>query len=205
MSMIETLSEQIRSTTLLEWLAVVTALIYVGLAARNRVICFVFGAISGAIWAYVSFFRYDLYMDAFLQLFYVAMSFYGIYRWKFGGTGAEKPISRTTRREHGTVFGIGVPLSILCAELLSNYTQAAATYLDSFTTVFSLLATWLLVERKLENWLYWIVLDAIYVGLYASREAYLFAVLMVLYTIIAAVAYLRWRRIGSVIRANAEI
>ena len=68
-----------------EWVATITALIYVFLAARENIWCWFWGILSCSLWAYASFVFYTLYFDAFLQVFYVLMGFIGIYQWKFGG------------------------------------------------------------------------------------------------------------------------
>jgi len=80
---------------------------------------------------------------------------------------------------------------------LFSYTAAAATYWDAFTTAFSVIATVMLVQRRLENWLYWIVIDLTYAGLYWSRAAVLFALLMLVYSVIAVFAYRNWTRLAS--------
>lgn len=178
----------------LDWTVTITALIYVVLSARNSPWGWPFGIVSCALWGYASFFEYDLYLDAILQLFYVVMGFIGLNAWLRGGAaGGVLPISRTTPTQHAWVLAIGL-LSGLLFGYAFSHTAAAATYWDAFTTTFSILATVLLVRRQLENWLYWIVIDLAYVGLYFSRGAILFALLMVIYVIIAAFAYRSWSK-----------
>jgi nicotinamide mononucleotide transporter len=95
-------------------------------------------------------------------------------------------------REHLVYLLIGGVGGLLLGYLFS-YTTAAESYWDAYTTAFSVLATVMLVGRRLENWLYWIVIDLAYAGLYYSRGALLFALLMVVYTLIAMYAYRKWR------------
>lgn len=178
-----------------DWVVTVTALIYVVLAARENVWCWFWGIISCSLWAYASFTFYDLWLDALLQLFYVAMGFAGIYQWRYGrSAGGDLPVSRMGGRQHIFALAGGGALAWLFGALFDEYTPAAATYLDAVTTVFSVIATFLLVRKRLENWLYWVAIDSLYSYLYFSRGAYLFALLMVLYTGIALAAYFRWRR-----------
>jgi nicotinamide mononucleotide transporter len=66
--------------------------------------------------------------------------------------------------------------------------------LDSFTTVFSFIATWLVAKRVLENWIYWICIDALTVYLYFSRELNLYALLSLAYTFMAVYGYIQWRK-----------
>jgi len=74
----------------------------------------------------------------------------------------------------------------------STYTDAAMPLVDSFTTVFSLFATYMVVKKVLENWIYWIVIDAVSVYLYHSRELEQTALLFIVYTIIAVFGYFAW-------------
>ena len=178
-----------------DWVVTLTALLYVVLAARENIWCWFWGIISCSLWAYASFAFYNLWLDALLQLFYVTMSFVGIYQWKFGGQAKKVlSVSRMTLAEHLWVIIPGVFLAWIFGRLFDQFTQAAATYLDAITTVFSIITTFLLVRKKLENWLYWIVIDLLYAYLYFSRGAYLFAILMLVYTGIALTAYFSWQK-----------
>lgn len=178
-----------------DWVATATALIYVLLAARENIWCWFWGIISCSLWAYASFFFYQLYLDALLQLFYVAMGFVGIYQWKYGGSQqGGVPIGRLSLRQHLSLLAGGTAAALLFGYFFDEYTPAAATYWDAFTTIFSILATLILVRKILDNWAYWIVVDLIYSGLYFSRGAYLFALLMLVYVLIAALALARWAR-----------
>lgn len=177
-----------------ELLAVITGVIYVLLAAKNNSWCWIWGIISSALWAYAAYVLFDLYVDALLQVFYVIMGGLGWYRWTHGGTQNQLPITTMKHQEHVASIGGGLLLSLAVGYLFDEYTPAAAPYVDAFTTVFSILATFMVVNRKLENWLYWIVIDVTYCFLYFSRGGYLFAILFVVYTLIAVLGYLRWHR-----------
>ncbi len=194
-SLFSQLATEAAALSWVDWAATITAVFYVVLAAREQVWCWFWGIISCSLWAYASFFFYDLWLDALLQLFYVGMGFAGLYRWKFGNPNQQTlRITGMWWVHHVHIVLIGGLMAFFFGYFFDEYTPAAATYLDAFTTVFSVIATFILVQKKLENWLYWVVIDAAYAWLYASRGAYLFALLMIVYTIIAAIAFFRWRR-----------
>lgn len=200
--MLEQLLKDVAALGILDWIVTGTALIYVTLSARNNPWCWFFGIVSCALWGYISLVQYSLYSDALLQLFYVAISFVGLYSWLRGGAdGGELPITRMKPKAHLLVILVGV-LSGLLFGYVFSHTSAAATYWDAFTTTFSILATILLIRRQVENWLYWVIIDLAYVGLYYSRGAILFAALMLIYVVIAALAYRRWR---SLMLAEASV
>ena len=198
--MLTELLAQLRSQTPLDWSVTATALVYVVLAARNNPWCWVWGAISCSLWGYASFFYYQLYSDAVLQVFYVVMAGVGIYQWQRGGVqGAALPVRRMPVALHGVVSGAALIAGLLLGTFFSRYGQAAATYYDALTTTFSVAATVLLVQRYRENWLYWIAIDLAYANLYYQRGAVLFALLMLIYTGIAYGGYRNWRPESKVV------
>jgi len=132
------------------------------------------------------------------------MGFVGIYRWmgrKGDGVTSSQitenqglPITKLTLQQHFFIIIGGSLIALLFGYFFDIYTPAAATYLDAFVTIFSVITTFMLVQKKLDNWLYWVVIDAASVYLFGSRGAYLFAFIMIIYTIIAANAFLQWRK-----------
>ncbi len=179
-----------------ETAAVLLGIVYVVLAARGSKWCWPPGIASCALWAWATFNLYQLWVDALLQLFYVGMGFLGWYNWTRGqGSDEEHPIRSMSCAEHLGVWGIGLPLALCFGWFFDTWTPAAASWLDAFTTVFAVLATWLVVEKRLENWLYWILVDSLYVYLYARQGAWLFMLLMAAYTLIAVSGWFRWRRL----------
>lgn len=200
----EQLAEQIAAAGFLDWLALLTSLAYVWLAARDNNWCWLFAAVSTAVWAWQSFFEYNLVSDGLLQVFYFAMAGVGIWRWQKKGAGDEKdqreehtnalPILSMTTKEHlFTIFG-GLAGGLLLGYFFSNTLVAAATYPDAITTVFSVITTFLLIGRRLENWLYWVVIDAVYVWIYAGTGAVLFAAMMVINIGMAVYGFIQWKK-----------
>ena len=193
----EILIEQFKAQGWLDWTLLITAIFYIILAARENIWCWFWGIISCSLWAVVSF-RGKLYADAVLQLYYVAISFWGIYEWKFKPQEENKealPITRLTIQQHLKIIVIGILLSLPFGYFLKGYTDAAATYLDSVTSVFAIITTVLVARKILENWIYWIIIDGVYIYLYGSRGMLMTAVIMVIYVIISVFGYFNWRKI----------
>lgn len=184
--------------TLYEIVATILSLIYVVLAIRNRPICFIFGAIASIAWGYVSFFQYHLAFDALLQIFYVLMSIYGIYQWRSAYEEIELPITRMQIRDHIITLLGSIGVGLLVAYITLQFYDIAWPYLDSVTTGMLIFATYWLTQRKLENWIYFIMADATYIYIYWQSGAEAFAGMMVLYTIMAVLGYWSWRGKWSV-------
>lgn len=188
------LLEQIAAAHFLDWLALLTSLAYVILAARSNNWCWLFAAISTAVWAYQSYFVYRLVSDALLQVFYFVMAGVGLWRWRSNGARQTvRPPQRMTIKEHLLTVGAAAAGGLLLGYFFSNTMSAAATYPDAITTVFSVLATFLLIGRRLENWLYWIIINLAYVWIYWSTGAVLFALMMVINVLIAGYGFWQWR------------
>lgn len=193
--MLTALFDQVINAHPLDWLTIVTSLAYVVLAARNNNWCWLFAAVSTAVWAWQSWFVYNLASDTLLQVFYFIMAGVGLWRWQAGGANArELPIRRMTGAEHGLVMAGGLAGGLALGYFFSSVMTAAATYPDAITTVFSVITTFLLIDRRLENWLYWIVIDAVYVWIYFGQGAVLFSFMMVINIAVAAYGYYNWRR-----------
>ncbi|MCB0517756.1 MAG: nicotinamide mononucleotide transporter [Lewinellaceae bacterium] len=192
---IQQFTQQVQSQTWLDWSVTVTALVYVFLAAREKVACWVWGAISCSLWAYADFTAYNLWVDGILQLFYVGMSLWGLYAWRYGNQES-KPLAIHVLpfKYHVGIFFLGALLTVALGFIFKQYTPTSYPYPDSFITSFSILATVLTVRKVLENWLYWIVLDTLAVFLFAAKDAILVAMVMVIYSIVAIFGYLQWRR-----------
>jgi len=215
------LYDQILAAGPLDWLALLTSLAYVWLAARDSNWCWLFAAVSTAVWAWQSFFVYQLISDGFLQLFYLVMAGVGIWRWsrlnkgaparrsEVGLTSAGRSqedllddgmlktvpsIKKMTVTEHGYTLLFGFLGGAAMYFFVSGVFTSAATLPDALTTAFSIATTFLLVWRKLENWLYWIVIDAVYVWIYLKTGAALFALMMIINIGMAVYGYFNWRR-----------
>jgi nicotinamide mononucleotide transporter len=132
-----------------------------------------------------------LYLDAALQVCYVA---FGIYGWiKWNSTGADFPIQTWTLKTHVMWIGSGLILVVSLGWLADTFTAQQSPFVDATIFVFSLIATYMTAQKTLENWIYWIVIDAVAVGLFYSKDLYLTSVLYVFYTVLAVIGWMRWR------------
>jgi nicotinamide mononucleotide transporter len=179
--------------TVFEVIATVAGAGYAVLAARRNRLCWVAGALSSALAALLAGLR-GLPMQSGLQIFFVAMSVYGWVSWSRQLSQGELPVGLWPFRWH-IIGALGLTaLSFGSAQLLAARTQAAWPLLDSLTTWFSLLATWLAARARLENWLYWIAIDGVLVFLFYVQDLPFLALLNVLFIGIAAGGYIAWRR-----------
>ncbi len=181
-----------------EWIAISFGLVYVLLAAIERPSAWIFGIISCAFWAYGTYVHYGLYLNMILNIFYVVFGFYGLYIWLFGGeNGTEKAIGEIPWKKHSYFILGGLLLSFILGYLFQSYTAAHNPYLDGFLTIISIIATFLLAYKVPSNWIYWIVADAIYTGLYFYRGAEAYGFLFIINTLIAIYGYMQWLKLNK--------
>ncbi len=193
MKQLEQMGFELLNTTLPEWIAVFSGLIYVVLIARKKITAWFFAAISSSIYVYLCFIS-DYFLETGLQLFYLFMAFLGWYKWNQKKNEKEF-IRRWSLKMHLINIGISVLTTILFAFFFDAFTRQELPYLDAFTTVFSIGATFMVAQRVLENWIYWIVIDIVSIRLYAYKDLNLTALLFLIYTIIAVVGYYKWYKL----------
>ena len=181
----------------LEWGATIFSLIYILFAIKNKTICFLFGIIGIGLWMFSSY-KAGLKFDAALQVFYVLISVLGIYRWKFGGQNKEElPITDYTPKQHFLIVGAGIACSIILVYISQFIEFINLPVLDATTTVFLVIGTLLLIERKLSSWIYLVVADIVYVYIYGVSGLWLFVGIMILYIIFGINGYFSWKQISS--------
>lgn len=188
--MFDNLIEGILSTSALEWIAVCSSIIYVILAARKLIYCWLFAFISSVLYVYICF-SANLYLESVLQLFYVVMAVVGFLLWN---KSESEEIIKWPAKYHVINLSLSTLIALLMGYLFSVYTDQANPYVDASTTVFSLVATFMVTKKVLENWIYWIIIDAVSVYLYFSRDLHLTAVLFVIFTLLAITGYVSWNK-----------
>ena len=185
--------EALLATSAWEGLAVLLSLSYLFLAMRQSLWCWVAAFFSTLIYA-ILFFDASLLMDSALNAYYLIMAVYGWYAWKDGKKGnEEREVSSWRMIKHLKIILFLTVLSLLIGYIMDTYTRADFAYLDSATTVFAVFTTYMLAQKILENWLYWIVIDAISIYIYLQKAFYLTAVLFLCYTLLAILGFYQWK------------
>ncbi|QDQ29280.1 nicotinamide mononucleotide transporter [Chitinimonas arctica] len=165
----------------------------VWLAARNSVHTWWTGIVGCALFAWV-FFHTQLYADVTLQGFYIVTSLMGWWHWLHGKNGGQLPVRRTDRWTCVLATVAALLVAAGYGALLHRFTNAYAPFVDSLVLTFSVLGQLLLMGRRVENWYVWLVVDAIAVPLYISRELYLTAGLYAIFWFNAWYGLFSWRR-----------
>lgn len=180
--------------TTYEAIAMLLAIAYILLAIRQSIWCWPAAFLSTLIYS-ILFFDVSLLMDSALNVYYLIMAVYGWYSWRYGGKLQEKELEVTS---YGLAKNVKIIIILSFISLgfgfiMANYTSADFAYIDSFTTVFAVFTTYMLAKKVIENWIYWIIIDAISIYIYIQKGLNLTAILFVIYTVLAFVAYKKWK------------
>jgi nicotinamide mononucleotide transporter len=178
----------------LEILGFATGALGVWLTAKENVWCWPVSLVNVAIYAVV-FQGAKLYADMGLQVLYFALCLYGWWAWLKGSREHGRlAVSRAPSRTLGGLFGLGVVFAAGLGFFLRTHTDAALPFFDAGTTSFSLVAQFLQTRKWLENWIVWLVVDVVYIGMYVNKGLYLTAVLYTVFLALAAAGWVKWRR-----------
>ncbi len=184
----------LQGQSILETIGVVTGMLCVYLAAKNKILSWPMAIISVAIYM-VIFWEAKLYADMGLQLYFMITNVYGWYFWSQKSTAVSRvKVSYMTKREVQLSVGAIVLFTVLLGTLLKHETDASFPFTDSFCTACSLVAQFFLARKVIQNWLIWMFVDGIYVVVYTYKGLDLTAMMYALYIYIAFVGYMDWRK-----------
>ena len=178
----------------LELFAALVGAISVWLSVRQSIWSWPTAIVNVGLYAIV-FYEAKLYADMGLQVVYAILSIYGWYEWLYGGAGrTELRVSRTGPRRGALLAVVAVAGSALLGVFLHRETDAALPFMDSFLSSTSLVAQWMMTKKLLENWLVWIGVDVLYVGMFIFKGLFLTAGLYAVFLALAVKGYVDWRR-----------
>ena len=179
----------------LESLAVVTAIMYLILAAKEDVRCWYAALISSILYFYIML-QAGLLMEGGHQIFYVFMAVYGWMQWKdTNNKTSSLKISSWNKTTHLIIISFVITLSLISGIFLEKFTNAALPFLDALTTWGAIASTYMVAKKVIENWFYWFVIDSISIYLFISRELFLTAFLFLIYLVIIIYGYRSWKKL----------
>ena len=180
---------------IVEIIGTISGLIFLYLEIKQNKWLWPLGLLTSVMYIYV-FFVAKLYADMSLQFYYVFISIYGWILWSRGTNQAKKelPVTRLSKSLFLILFGASMIIYALISYILVNFTDGSIPYWDAFTTALSIVATWMLARKILEQWLVWVVVNAVSLGLYIYKGLYPTSILFFFYTVLAIVGYYQWKK-----------
>lgn len=182
------------TTSALELISFVLSVITVVLNIRQTHWAWLFAILSSAMYGIV-FYGARLYGDMGLQGVFIVVSVWGWYQWLYGGDQKTPlPVTRASATEMAFCVAGWVAGFAILALFLANFTNTDVPNIDGFLTAGSLAGQVLLSRKKVENWIVWIVVDILYVGLYLYKDLILTAILYGVFVVLASIGLYAWRR-----------
>lgn len=183
--------------------AALLGLAYIILAARESLWCWPMAFISTLIYTAL-FWEGQLPMQALLNFYYMAMAIYGFVLWRqHQQTTDNLVISSWAWNKQFYFLILGTALSAITAHYLLLTETSQRPYLDASITIFSVMNTWLMAKKVLQNWLYWVAIDCAAITLYLDTGYYATAALFTIYTMLAVAGFIRWSQTYRNKQANA--
>ena len=180
----------------LEIIAVVFGILSVWFSKKNNILVYPTGMISTSIFTYLLF-KWSLLGDMMINAYYFMMSIYGWYIWTRKVNNIVTPISKVSSPEKITSLIIFF-FSLSFVYGIYNYFDkwgSYTSYIDNFTTAIFFVAMWLMANRKIENWIFWIIGNIISIPLYFYKGLTFTSIQYIIFTVIAISGYYTWKKI----------
>ena len=187
------LLEQMYQTTWLEAVAVFFGLLSVWYSKQENILVYPTGIVSVLIYIYLTL-EYKLYADMGINGYYFVMSVYGWYHWTDSENKPQIPVTSNSKKQNVISILFFIVSFIVIRTVLVYFTDSDVPNWDSITTSFALVGMWLIAEKKIENWIAWIITDIISVPLYLYKGLPFTAFQFLVFTVLATWGYFSWRK-----------
>ena len=182
------------ATGWLEFVAVAFGLASVWYARKEKIAVYPTGIINVLIYVYLCY-HAGLYADMGINAFYFVMSVYGWYRW----TRKDKqekllPITALSRKQWMLFILATAVFYFVVRIVLVHFTDSTVPDFDAFTTAIFIVGMWLMAIKKIENWIFWIIGDALVIPLFAYKGLAFTGVQYIVFLALAISGYVEWRK-----------
>jgi nicotinamide mononucleotide transporter len=193
--MIHTITEWLLSNKI-ELLGAILGILYIIFSIRQNLLTWPTGILTSLLYIVV-FFNSALYAAMGLQVYYVLISIYGWILWLRGKNENSKsllPVQLVNRKLWIKIVAVSVIIYAVILFILLNFSDSDVPFMDSLTTSLSIVATWMLAKKYIEHWIIWIFVDVVSSGLYIYKNLWPTVVLFVIYTIMAFIGFIEWKK-----------
>jgi nicotinamide mononucleotide transporter len=193
-SMVDQILTSLQQVTLVEWVGTIFGLLTVWYSVKANILCWPTGMISVAAYA-ILFFNIKLYADTLLQIFFFIVSIIGWWQWsKRDKNDQTLPVTILSNLNRVLIFFLMIVCIVSSGYLFSRFTDAHIPFWDSTVTGMSVTAQLLLIRKKFENWILWIIVDVLSIGIYFYKEVYLTSFLYLVFLGMATKGFFEWKK-----------
>lgn len=179
----------------IEVIGAILGFIYIFFSIKKSLWLWPLGLLASIFYIFVYLFS-KLYAEMALQMYYVVVSIYGWLHWIFAKNvnKEELPVSKLNLKNLFIYTFASIIIELVIYLILKNFTDSPIPFWDSLVTTLSIIGTWMLAKKILENWIIWIVADALCIVIYIYKDLYPTAVLFLVYTFMAVIGYKNWKK-----------
>jgi nicotinamide mononucleotide transporter len=178
-------------------MATITGFLYIYYTVREDIRLWIYGIISSALFAWV-FFKSSIYANSLLYIYYVIIGFYGWYAWSRSEKEEDKEAKLMIHRSSLKILIVYISASVISAIpvyfILRKFSDSDAPLIDAVLTTGGMVATWMLTQKLIEQWIFWIIIDLMWCGLMIYKGMYPTLLLFIAYTILAFKGYFEWKK-----------
>lgn len=181
------------ASDILEWVGFLSGVLCVWWVVKEKIANWPVGIVNCLAWLILLWIN-AIYLNALLQLVYIAISVYGWWHWLWGGRERDslpvRPATSAERLRAAALIALG---TIVGARLMVVAGDAAPIW-DALTTVTSIVAIYWQARQIYESWILWLTVDVVYLSLYGSKDLWLTALTQVAFGAMCVVGLRDWRR-----------
>jgi nicotinamide mononucleotide transporter len=200
LNILQTFWDNILNTSLPEFIAVVFGLLSVWFARKENILVYPTGIISVVLYVFICY-QVKLYADAGINLFYFMMSVYGWYNWAIKKDQPVLHITACNRRDwmvSVVMFVVSMGIILVSLKIFkkddTDYWSTLVPYIDTFVTSVFIVGMWMMAQKKLENWILWIVGDVISIPLFIYKGLAFTGFQFMVFLVLAVMGYMAWRK-----------
>jgi nicotinamide mononucleotide transporter len=200
LNIFQTFWDNLLNTSLPEFIAVVFGLLSVWFARKENILVYPTGIISVLLYVYICF-EVKLYADAGINLYYFIMSVYGWYSWAKKKDRPELHITVCSWRDwifSAILFVVSLAVIIALLKIFKKddleYWSTMVPYIDTFVTSVFIVGMWMMARKKIENWILWIIGDAISIPLFIFKGLAFTGFQFLAFLVLAVLGYISWRK-----------
>jgi len=202
LTLMQQIEENFEAISTLEWISTAAQILSVWYALKNNVLVFPTGIIGVSLAAYIYFFKISppLYAEGLLHIYYFAMSIFGWYTWllKKSDQTLAFPITWCSTKERLIGLMLAFTSWMILYSWLKYNTDSNTPVADALVTSFSILGMWWMAKRKIENWLAYLISNAVAIPLNYYKDLSLFSLMYIVFFIMAWRGFILWRKEVSV-------
>ncbi len=192
----QSIAYDISQTSWIEAVAALTGILSIWFGRKASILVFPIGIVSVLLYVYICF-NARLYADMGINFVYFVMSVYGWYNWLRPGKGDKTdrlPITFQNKAKRWLSIGIAALLFVVLAFILSRFTDSDVPVIDAFTSALCVLAMYLTTQKKVENWIYYLIADLISIPLYIYKGLMLTSIQYFVFLALAIAGFITWRK-----------